>query len=101
VRVGGAAVSVPSGKKTFAQWQKDSGKKPANVIDLEEDDGPSKAPWPRGYKTSKQDSRCDASSMALKNTLKSVLADKEEASIKREERRRREKEEQMTNFIEL
>jgi hypothetical protein len=39
--------------------------------------------------------------MALKNTLKLVLADKEEASIKREERRRREKEEQMTNFIEL
>jgi hypothetical protein len=42
-----------------------------------------------------------ASSIALKNTLKAVMADKEEASDKREERRRWDKEEQMRNFVEI
>jgi hypothetical protein len=37
----------------------------------------------------------------VENTLKLVLADKDETSVKREQRRRREKEKQMTNFAEI
>jgi hypothetical protein len=40
-------------------------------------------------------------SLALENTLKSVFADKEEASAKRDERRRRHKEEQMRSFTDI
>jgi hypothetical protein len=40
-------------------------------------------------------------SLAVENTLKSVFADKEEASAKRDERRRRDKEEQMLGFTDI
>jgi hypothetical protein len=42
-----------------------------------------------------------ASAIAFKNTLKSVFADKEEASIKRDEQRRWDKEEHMQTFADI
>jgi hypothetical protein len=56
---------------------------------------------PRGHKASKTDLHREASSIALGNTLKSVFADKEEASAKRDERRRRDKEEHMQCFTDI
>jgi hypothetical protein len=50
---------------------------------------------PRGHKASKTDLRREASALALGNTLKSVFADKEEASTKRDEQKCRDKEEHM------
>jgi hypothetical protein len=46
---------------------------------------------------------CDAKnlSIALENSLKSVLADKEEASAKRDEWRHRDKEEKMQSFTDI
>jgi hypothetical protein len=51
--------------------------------------------------SSKKDLRCEASSMASKNTLNVVMDEKDEAYAKREEKRRREKEEQMLNFVDI
>jgi hypothetical protein len=45
--------------------------------------------------------QASSSSLALENTLKSVFADKEEASAKRGERRHRDKEEQMQSFSDI
>jgi hypothetical protein len=73
----------------------------STIIDLEEDGGPRKAPRPRGHKAGKQDLQREASSISLKYTLKVVMANKEEASAKREESRRQEKEDQMTNFAKI
>jgi hypothetical protein len=45
--------------------------------------------------------RCQASSIALENTLKLVFADREDASAKRDERRRRDKEKQIQSFVDV
>jgi hypothetical protein len=55
--------------------------------------------WLRGHKASKKDLRCQASFLVLENTLKSVFADQEEASAKRDERKHRDRKEQMLSFI--
>jgi hypothetical protein len=59
------------------------------------------AKCPRGHKASKTDLRREALTIALGNTLKSVFADKEEASAKRDEKRRRDKEEHMQSFADI
>jgi hypothetical protein len=56
---------------------------------------------PRDHKASKTDLRHEASAIALGNTLKSVFADKEEASAKRDEQRRRDKEDHMQSFADI
>jgi hypothetical protein len=56
---------------------------------------------PRGHKASKTDLRREALNIALGNTLKSVFADKEETSAKRDEQRRRDKEEHMQSFADI
>jgi 23S rRNA maturation mini-RNase III len=50
---------------------------------------------------SKQDLRCEASSMYLENTLKVMMTDKEDEYVKREEKRHSEKEEKIVNFIHI
>jgi hypothetical protein len=64
-------------------------------------EGGAYAKRPRGHKASKTDLRREASTIALGNTLKSVFADKEEASAKRDEQRRRDKEEHMQSFANI
>jgi hypothetical protein len=59
------------------------------------------APQPRGHKASKQDLSREALSIAMKNTLRIVMAEKEEANVKRDGRRRREKVEQMLSFADI
>jgi hypothetical protein len=65
------------------------------------DEGGAYAKCPKGHKASKTDLRREASALALGNTLKSVFADKEEASAKRDEQRRRDKEEHMQSFADI
>jgi hypothetical protein len=48
------------------------------------------SPWPRGNKASKQDLQHETSSMALENTLKAMMTDKEEASAKESKKRKKE-----------
>jgi hypothetical protein len=48
------------------------------------------SPRPRGNKASKQDLQHETSSMALENTLKAMMTDKEEASAKESKRRKKE-----------
>jgi hypothetical protein len=43
----------------------------------------------------------EASSIAMENTLKTVFAEKEEASAKMDERRHQDKEEQMQTFADI
>jgi hypothetical protein len=100
-----ALKDYPKWQTSFASWQKDGSKRRVNdsAIDLE-DGGPSKdgmAPRPRGHKASKQDLPREASSIAMKNTLRTVMADKEEANAKRDDRKRREKVEQMLSFADI
>jgi hypothetical protein len=88
-------------KGSFKLWYKD-GKRTTEDNDDEEVPGKGRAykDRPRGHKASKTDLRRQASFLALENTLKSVFADKEEASAKRDERRRRD-EEQMQSFTDI
>jgi hypothetical protein len=82
-------------KTSFLLWFKD-GKRTAED---NKEDTPSKggayAKCPRGHKASKTNLRHEASAITLGNTLKSVFADKEEASAKRDEQRRQDNEEHM------
>jgi hypothetical protein len=75
----------PKRKDSFKLWYKD-GKRSAEGNEDEEVPGKGGAykDRPRGHKASKTDLRRQASSIALENTLKSVFADKEEASAKRD-----------------
>jgi hypothetical protein len=100
-----ALKDYPKWQTSFASWQKDGSKSRINdsTFDLE-DGGPSKdgmAPWPRGHKASKQDLPREASSIAMKNTLRTVMAEKEEANAKRDSRRHWEKVEQMLSFADI
>jgi hypothetical protein len=56
---------------------------------------------PRGHNASKTDLHREASALPLGNTLKSVFADKEEASAKRDEQRRWDKEEHIQSFTDI
>jgi hypothetical protein len=88
-------------KASFILWFKD-GKQTAE--DNEQETlgvGGACAKRPRGHKASKTDLHREASALALGNTLKSVFADKEEASAKRDEQRRREKEKHMQSFSDI
>jgi hypothetical protein len=88
-------------KASFLLWFK-NGKRTAEDNDQ---DTPTEcgayAKRPRGHKASKTDLHREASAIALGNTLKSVFADKEEASAKRDEQRRRDKEEHMQSFADI
>jgi hypothetical protein len=88
-------------KSSFVLWYKD-GKR--TVEDNEQESsgkGGAYADQPRGHRASKTDLRHEASSIALGNTLKSVFADKEEASAKRDKQRRRDKEEHIQSFADI
>jgi hypothetical protein len=85
-------------KTSFLLWFKD-GKRTAEDNDQETpSEGGAYAKRPRCHKASKTDLRREASAIALGNTLKSVFADKEEASAKRDEQRHRDIEEHMQSF---
>jgi hypothetical protein len=80
----------------------------SSVIDIEEDEGnnggPSKvsrAARPKGHKASKADLLCDASSLALQETLKGMITEKDEANAKRDELLGQKKEEMIASFIDL
>jgi hypothetical protein len=90
----------PKWQASFGSYKKSQdGANDSTAIDLEDgrpsNDG--RTPWPRGHKASRR-FEGEASFMALKNTLKAMMADKEEAYAKREERRCLDKEEHMLNF---
>jgi hypothetical protein len=88
-------------KTRFLLWFKD-GKRTTKDSDQETpSEGGAYAKRPRGHKASKTDLRRVASAIALGNTLKSVFADKEEASAKRDEHRHRDKEEHMQSFTDI
>jgi hypothetical protein len=90
-----------SGRLASSLWLKD-GKRTAE--DNEQDtpiEGRAYAKRPRGHKASKTDLRHEASAIALGNTLKSVFADKKEASAKRDEQRRQDKEKHMQSFADI
>jgi hypothetical protein len=59
------------------------------AVDLEdEEEAPSKGPLPsqpRGHKATKADLKCDASALALIETLETMMAE-EEAILRREEK---------------
>jgi hypothetical protein len=85
----------------FLLWFKD-GKRTAKENDQDtQSEGRAYAKCPRGHKANKTDLHHGASAIALGNTLKSVFADKEEASAKRDEQRRRDKEEHMQSFADI
>ena len=73
----------------------------SDIVDLEDGIPGSvkRAVRPRGHKTSKQDAKCEASSLALQETLKELFTDNEESSAKRNERKRQDKEEQLNNYL--
>src|SRR4051812_18151623 len=59
---------------------------------------------PRGNKNSKKEAKLDANALAIQETLKGLITQKEVSTSKREEReekKREEKEEANTNFFEL
>jgi hypothetical protein len=56
---------------------------------------------PRGRMSSKAKAKKEASSQAMMETIKTLIADKEVSSEKREERKRREKEEAVKNYFEI
>jgi hypothetical protein len=88
-------------KASFLFWFK-NGKRTAEDNDQDTpSEGGAYAKRPRGHKASKTDLRREASSIALWNTLKSVFADKEEASAKRDEQRRRDNEKHMQSFVDI
>jgi hypothetical protein len=88
-------------KASFVLWYKD-GKRTAEDNEQETPgEGGAYEKRPRGHKASKTDLRREASSIALGNTLRSVFADKEEASAKRDEQRRRNKKEHMQSFADI
>jgi hypothetical protein len=88
-------------KASFLLWFK-NGKRTAEDNDQDTpSEGRAYAKRPRGHKASKTDLRREASAIALGNTLKSVFADKEEASAKRDEQRRRDKEKHMQSFADI
>jgi hypothetical protein len=73
------------------------------VIDLEEE-GPNNGALPsllRDHKATKADLRQDASALAISETLKGLMAMKEEALAKKDEKRHRKKEATCTSFINL
>jgi hypothetical protein len=87
---------------SFKAWYKDGKRGPEdNEDEIVSGKGGAHKDWPICHKESNMDLRRQASSIALENTLKSVFADKEEASAKRDERRRRAKGVQMQNFTEM
>jgi hypothetical protein len=92
----------PKWKDSFKLWYK---VRKRTTEDNEDEDVPGKGgaykDRPRGHKASKTNLRRKASFLALENTLKSVFADKEEASAKRDERRRQDKEEQILSFTDI
>jgi hypothetical protein len=88
-------------KASFVLWYKD-GKRTAEDIDQETPgEGGADEKRSRGHKASKTDLRCEASSIALGNTLKSVFAEKEEESAKMDEQRRQDKEEHTQSFFDI
>jgi hypothetical protein len=80
-------------KASFKLWYKNRKRTAEDNKEETPGKGGAYADRPRGHKASKTNLRCEASSIALGNTLKSVFAEKEEASAKRDEQRRRGKEE--------
>jgi hypothetical protein len=79
-----------------------NGKAPATV-NLEEDDGEKGTlpHWPRGNKATKSDLKRDAAALALSETFKGWMVDKEEAIAKSEEKRNQEKKATCIQFFDL
>jgi hypothetical protein len=82
---------------------KNGGGNDSVVIDLEEEGSTNGAlpKLPRGHKTSMADLKRDASTLFFGETLKGLMAEKEDAVAKRDEKRRREKEATRNSFIDL
>jgi hypothetical protein len=88
-------------KTRFVLWFKD-GKWTAEDNEQETPgESGAHAKRPRGRRASKTDLHHEASALALGNTLKSVFANKEEGSFKRDEQRRQDKEEHMQSFADI
>jgi hypothetical protein len=75
---------------TFAAFKKclKNGKAPT-IVDLEEEGGDKGIlpRWPRGHKAMASDIKRDATALALSETFKGWIANKEEAIAKREEKK--------------
>jgi hypothetical protein len=91
-------------KLTYASYKRSlkNGKAPA-IVDLEEEDGgkgtlPRR---PRGHKAMASDIKRDAAALALSETLKGWMANKEEAIAKRDEKKHQEKEATCNQFLDL
>jgi hypothetical protein len=89
---------------TYASYNKSlkNGKAPITV-DLEEEDGDKGTlpRQPRGHKSIASDLKRDATALALSETFKGWMVDKEEIIAKRYEKRRREKEATCNQFLDL
>jgi hypothetical protein len=92
-----------AGYEAYKKSLKNGGGAASAVIDVEEE-GPTKGALPsrpRGHKATKADLKPDASALALSKTLKAMMAEKEEALAKGDEKPRREKEVTCATFIDL
>jgi hypothetical protein len=91
-------------KLTYKSFKKtlNNGKAPAFVdIEEEDNDKPTLPKRPRGHKATTSDIKKDAAALALSETFKGWMADKEEAIAVREEKKRREKEATANAFYDL
>jgi hypothetical protein len=91
-------------KLTYKSFKKalKNGKAPASVdVEEEDDDKPTLPKRPRGHKATAFDMKKDAAALALSETFKGWMADKEEAIAVRKEKKRREKEATSNAFYDL
>jgi hypothetical protein len=91
-------------KLTYKSFKKSlkNGKAPASMgIEEENDDKPTLPRRPRGHKAMTSDMKKDAATLALSETFKGWMADKEEAIAVREEKKCREKEATANVFYDL
>jgi hypothetical protein len=87
-------------KELYAGSQKGGG---SGVIDVDAptQSGGTKTPRPRGRTNSKLDAKREASSLAIQETLKELIAEKEVSSDEREERKHKEREDAAKTFYEM
>jgi hypothetical protein len=91
-------------KLTYKSFKKSlkNGKAPASVdVEEEDDDKPTLPKRPRGHKAMTSDMKEDDAALALSETFKGWMADKEKAIAVREEKKRREKEDTANAFYDL
>jgi hypothetical protein len=91
-------------KLTYKSFKKSlkNGKAPASVdVEEEDDDKPTLPKRPRGHKATTSDMKKDVVALALSETFKGWMADKDEAIVMIEEKKRREKEATANVFYDL